>query len=88
MIFTTKPDKNGLPVGVSFDTRCNKYYSQFRGRHQTWLGYFATPEEAFQAYKTAKEAYIKEVANEYYSDGRITKRVYDALMRYEVEITD
>lgn len=40
------------------------------------------------AYKSAKEAYIKEIATEYFSRGEITKRVYDALMRYEVEITD
>lgn len=35
-----------------------------------------------------KEKYIKDVAQEYYDKGDITKRVYDALMKYEVEITD
>lgn len=88
IIFSTKPDKNGLPIGVAFDARHKKYYSQFRGGEQTWLGYFDTVEEAFQAYKTAKESYIKKIAAAYYNEGKITKRVYDALMRYEVEITD
>lgn len=39
-------------------------------------------------HKAAKEAYIKQMAQEYYDKGEITKRAYDALMRYEVEITD
>ena len=52
------------------------------------LGTFDTIEEAFAAYKQAKEAYIKEVAQKYYDEGKITERVYDALMKYEVEITD
>ena len=47
-----------------------------------------TEEQSFAAYKAAKEAYIKQVAQEYYDKAEITKRVYDALMRYEVEITD
>lgn len=55
---------------------------------QEYIGTYSTPEEAFSAYKQEKEAYIKEVAKKYYSEGKITKRVYDALMKYEVEITD
>lgn len=81
--------RGDYPIGVYYDKTRNKYASglNIRGKRFT-LGRFLTPEEAFQAYKNAKEACIKKIANEYYSDGRITKRVYDALMRYEVEITD
>jgi len=50
------------------------------------LGYFDTPEEAFQAYKTAKEAYIKEMANKW--RGQITEQCYQAMYNYKVEITD
>ena len=50
------------------------------------LGYFKTELEAFNAYKQAKEAYIKEVA-ELYKD-QIDTRVYEALMKYEVDIND
>ena len=53
-----------------------------------YLGVFNTPELAFQAYKVAKEKYIKEIACEYYDKGKITKKVRDALMRYEVDIND
>lgn len=57
------------------------------GRHR-YIGIFATKEEAFNAYKEAKETYIKEVAMEYFSRGEITKKVYQTLMNYEVEYDD
>ena len=43
-------------------------------------------EEAFLAYKQAKELHIKEVANKW--KDQIDPRVYEALMNYTVEITD
>ena len=52
------------------------------------LGYFNSPQEAFAAYKLAKESYVKEVAQKYYDNGDITKRVYDALMSFTVNIND
>lgn len=53
---------------------------------QKYLGYFNTPQEAFQAYKTYKEGLIKEVANEYKE--MLDSRVYEALMNYEVNEND
>ena len=50
------------------------------------LGLFDTPELAFQAYKTFKEAYIKEQA-ELYKDS-IEPRAYQALLNYEVSLDD
>ena len=50
------------------------------------LGYFSTPEEAFYTYKTAKELYIKDIANKW--KDQVDPRVYEALMNYQVEITD
>lgn len=50
------------------------------------LGTFNTPDEAFQAYKVAKEKYIKQVADKW--KGKIDERVYEAMYNYEVEITD
>ena len=50
---------------------------------------YPTPEDAFYfVYKPFKEKYIKERAEEEFEKGNITKRCYDAMMRYEVEITD
>jgi len=50
------------------------------------LGDFKTVEEAFLAYKKAKEAYVKSLANKW--KDQIDPRVYNALMNYKVEITD
>ena len=51
-----------------------------------YLGSFNTEIEAFNAYKTAKESFVKELANKW--KGQIDERAYNALMKYEVEITD
>jgi hypothetical protein len=50
------------------------------------LGLFKTEIEAFKAYKQAKEAYLKGLANKW--EYRIDPRAYNALMNYTVEITD
>ncbi len=50
------------------------------------LGFFNTEIEAFNTYKTAKEAFVKEQANKW--KGKIDDRAYEALMNYTVGITD
>ena len=50
------------------------------------LGIFKTEMEAFKAYKKAKEAFVKEQANKWKL--QIDPRAYEALMKYQVEITD
>ena len=70
-------------LGVDY----HKNRKQFRARcSDKHLGWFNTELEAFRAYKQAKEAYIKEVANKW--KDQIDPKVYNALMKYEVEITD
>lgn len=87
LLANNKASRGHLPIGVTktgenkFRVRLNK--GKGLVKH---VGYFSTPEEAFFAYKIEKEAYIKEVANNW--KDRIDPRVYDALMNYEVEITD
>lgn len=56
-----------------------------RGK-QVYIGVFSTPEEAFYAYKVVKEAYIRELAEEY--KAVITPEIYEAMMNWEVLITD
>ena len=74
-----------LPIGVYKDR--NKFGAGLRkGNRRIYLGTFNTPEEAFLAYKQAKEAYVKEVTEKY--KGQIDNRAYEAMMNYEVEITD
>jgi len=76
------------PIGVSFNKRVNKFKAAHRTleRGSVHLGYFDNANDAFLAYKKAKENYIKLVANKYRND--IDPRAYDALMEYKVEITD
>ena len=77
--------RGDYPIGVRINYKkfssCVMYYGKV-----TWLGDYDTPEEAFYAYKEAKEAYIKEVAEKY--KGQIDHRVYESLMNWKIEITD
>ena len=75
------------PVGVHYDKQANKYvaFCQVENRPK-YLGYYNTPEEAFQAYKEFKEQYIKQVADEY--KDKIPQELYDAMYRYEIDIND
>jgi len=76
------------PVGVHFDSQHNKLRAMcsIGGKKQKHLGLFLSVGEAFQAYKTFKEALIKQVANEYKE--QLDSRVYEALMNYEVNEND
>lgn len=91
MLFVKNNKSRGeLPVGVSYD-RTRKKYKATIGKYDrhVYLGRYDTPEEAFQAYKKAKEQHIKDVADEYkskYPD--FPQKLYDAMYAYEVEITD
>ena len=49
---------------------------------------FSNIKEAFCYYKKCKENIIKQMAQEEYDKGNITKKCYDAMMNYQVEITD
>ena len=51
-----------------------------------YLGLFTTEIEAFNAYKQAKESFIKEQANKW--KGKIDIRAYNALINYTVNIGD
>ena len=85
----SKKSRGDLPIGVRWNKSKGKFEANISiDNKQTYLGSFNTIEEAFQCYKTFKENYIKQVADDYYSQGLIPKKLYDAMYRYEVEITD
>ena len=65
----------------AFSARVNKN----KGKREH-LGYFKTEIEAFNAYKKAKESFVKGQAEKW--KGKIDERAYEALMAYTVEITD
>ena len=75
-------------IGVCWHNTSKSFVAQVgksKGRSE-WLGCFNTEIEAFNAYKKAKEAFVKEQANKFKS--QIDIRAYEALMNYTVEITD
>ena len=84
LLFTKRDKSRGeYPIGVSFHKSRGMLTATLNNKY---LGYFNTAEQAFQVYKTAKEAYIKEVANKW--KDKIDLRVYNTLMNYEVNIDD
>ncbi len=88
-LLTKRESQRGdYPVGVHWDKRDQKYVakcSDGSGKSK-FLGLFSTPEAAFLTYKPFKESLIKRLAIEHQSV--VDPRVYDALMAYEVFITD
>ena len=92
LLFTKRDnDRGSYPVGVTYHKIAKKYQAQcsINGK-QTKLGLYSTPEQAFNAYKIAKENEIKKIANDCVLKGYITKdsRLYNAMINYQVEIAD
>lgn len=83
---TRKKMRGNLPIGVT-KNKVGSYIAQLNDSlGKRYLGSFKTPEQAFQAYKQAKEDHIKVLANKY--KDQIDPRAYEALLNYKVEITD
>ena len=79
--------RGSYPIGVSYHKASGKYIARCNTLfNRKQLGLYNTPEEAFLAYKEFKEAYIKQIADEY--KGRIPDRLYEAMYRWKVEIND
>ena len=78
-----------LPIGV----RLSKNKKKFEARLSVYKGYihlgsFDTKEEAFEAYKIAKENWVKKTAKNFHDKKQIPDNVYKALLDYEVSIND
>lgn len=90
-LLTKSEAKRGpYPIGITFhkrigrlQVRCHDGYGKL-----IHIGYFTDVNEAFLKYKECKERIIKEVALKTFADNKITERVKNALMEYEVLITD
>ena len=88
-LLTKRTNSRGeYSIGVSWSKTSKAFVATVaknKGKTE-WLGYFNTEIEAFNAYKTAKESFIKEQAEKW--KGKIDNRAYNALMNYTVDITD
>ena len=89
LILSGKSYRGDLPVGVILDRspKTPRYRARLskEGKYYCY-GSYPTPEEAYYAYKEAKEAYIKEVADKY--KDVIDSRVYKALYEWTISIDD
>ena len=87
LFVSSRATRGANPVGVYYDKVRENYqaYVRVNGK-KCALGRYTTSEEAFYAYKKAKEAHIKDVANKWKE--QIDIRVYNALMIWTIEITD
>ena len=88
-LLTKRTNSRGeYSIGVSWSKTSKAFVATVaknKGKTE-WLGYFNTEIEAFNAYKEAKEAFVKEQASKWKS--QIDIRAYNALMSYEVNIDD
>lgn len=82
-----KNDRGSLPVGVWFHKDTSKYASacSIGNGKRKYLGIYETAEQAFVVYKTFKEVLCKQIALKWKDE--IDPRVYEAMMKWEVDIT-
>lgn len=89
-LFVKRDARRGeLPIGLRFDpsSKKNPYMAKCCNEgKQIYLGNYSNPEDAFDAYKSYKERLIKKIANQY--KYIIPDGLYQAMIAYEVEITD
>lgn len=90
-LFLKREAERGIyPIGVryrdgyGFLASC---HNPFTNRKEE-IGSYSNPIDAFKAYKSYKEDLIKKVAEIEYRAGNITKRCYESMINYEVEIDD
>ena len=85
MLTHRKKSRGDYPVGVMLEKGKFRAVICTNGIGRR-LGSFDSVTEAFNAYKQAKESYIKEVADRW--KDRIDPRAYEALYNYTVNIDD
>lgn len=89
LLLRSRAIRGQYPIGVSKDKRYPGFQATCRygvGRESRYCGSYRTVEEAFGAYKAFKESVIQGAAKKFREV--IDLRAYNALMQYEVLITD
>ena len=92
-LFTKSNKTRGdLPIGVSsckngkYRVNCCLLNLETGKSESIYLGLYDIPEQAFEVYKYYKEKNIKQVAD--YYKNKIPQKLYNAMYRYKVEMTD
>lgn len=82
-----KKGRGDLPLGTWYDREKGKYRASMSYQGiSIKIGSFKTKDDAFKRYKTYKEDFIKDVAEQY--KGKIPDKVYQAMLNWTIEITD
>lgn len=83
LLGSNKAVRGEWPVGVRLHKRSGKFDARMScGNEKRYLGLFDNPQDAFVAYKTAKEAQIKLVALQY--KDVLKPAVFESLMNWEI----
>jgi len=88
LLESSRASRGALPLGVSLHKGTGKYLARCcdaKGGYPH-IGLYPTVDEAFAAYKAAKEGFIKESAEKY--KHLITSDAYDKLLLWEVKYND
>lgn len=87
LVITNSSRRGEHPIGTSYVKKVSKFACEHRySEGSKFLGHFDTSEKAFEAYKKAKESYIKEVC--YYWKDRVDSDIYESLMGWVVNMDD
>jgi hypothetical protein len=88
-LFTKSNNKRGkYPIGITLTQGKFRVRLMINGIKKD-LGSFYTIDKAFQTYKEAKEKQIQWMALTWFKQKKmITEKVFNAIMLYQVEITD
>ena len=79
--------RGSLPIGLTWEKNHTSIRLGFtRGNERVHCGSYQSVEVAFAVHKKMKEDWIKQQAEKWKS--QIDPRTYNALMNYQVEITD
>lgn len=87
IIINRKAERGTQPLGVT-KSNCGFEAAVCKKGKQIYIGVYPTAESAFLAYKLEKESHLKKVATEYFDAGKISRRVFEALTNYTIDITD
>jgi hypothetical protein len=94
LFVTHYPHRGNCLIGTYYDSNRNQYVARCSNTYDypkktgVFLGRYTTQLEAFNAYKKYKENLIKRIAKDEFAKGNITEQCYNAMINYEVEITD
>ncbi len=87
LVLNKRWNRGEYPMGVCYDKTAKRFKANITANNKTInIGNYKTPIEAFLAYKEVKEAFIREVAENY--KALISEQVYYSLINWEISVDD